>query len=189
MERDDFESFIRANRAEFNKGELPDGHFERFQQRLQASMERTASQEQKECGESNSHSPMAVRRALRWGRFAAISSAAAVVILLTCGIVLRSIGGDPNEGIRTLATEHYTAIEQISREIMDEFGGSEIREYEISASLESILQEGIPLENLLPEELDREQRMKILKEYYKERVNALLQFKSLLTQENMNIYE
>lgn len=178
MEREDLELFIRANAAAFNKGELPDGHFERFQQRLQATMERPSS-----------HSAPAVRRDLRWGRFAAISSAAAVVILLTCGIVLRSIGGDPNEGIRTLATEHYTAIEQISREIMDEFGGSEIREYEISASLESILQEGIPLENLLPEELDREQRMKILKEYYKERVNALLQFKRLLTQENMNIYE
>ena len=81
----------------------------------------------------------------------------------------------------------FTQIESVKDEIFNEssqIGGA--IETEAKGTVYSIMNESIPLEQLLPEELTKAQKDTILKKYYKKKLKGLNQYKSIVSQELNN---
>ena len=156
---ENLEKYIQDNLEQFNCGEMPLGHQERFMAKLQAAQ---AAPERK--------APhLFYRRSL----FAATAAAAAIVIafFITTGSPA-SDGDDYTIAIHEVAEEMY--IEEA--EIMIMLGEDD---QNIVNSVKSITEEAIPLSEQLPAELSQEKRAQILREYYKTRTAALKNFRVL----------
>ncbi|MBR2438494.1 MAG: hypothetical protein IKB26_05645, partial [Bacteroidales bacterium] len=147
------------NLEQFNCGEMPLGHQERFMAKLQAAQ---AAPERK-----------APRLFSRRSIFAATAAAAAIVIafFITTGSPA-SDSDDYTIAIHEVAEEMY--IEEA--EIMMMLGEDD---QHIVNSVKSITEEAIPLSEQLPAELSQEKRAQILREYYKTRTAALKNFRAL----------
>lgn len=153
------EKYIQDNLEQFNCGEMPLGHQERFMAKLQAEQ---AAPERK-----------APRLFSRRNLFAATAAAAAIVIafFITTGSPA-SDGDDYTIAIHEVAEEMY--IEEA--EIMMMLGEDD---QNIVNSVKTITEEAIPLSEQLPAELSQEKRAQILREYYKTRTAALKNFRAL----------
>lgn len=156
---ENLEKYIQDNLEQFNCGEMPLGHQERFMAKLQAAQ---AAPERK-----------APRLFSRRSLFAATAAAAAIVIafFITTGSPA-SDSDDYTIAIHEVAEEMY--IEEA--EIMMMLGEDD---QNIVNSVKSITEEAIPLSEQLPEELSQEKRAQILREYYKTRTAALKNFRVL----------
>lgn len=156
---ENLEKYIQDNLEQFNCGEMPLGHQERFMAKLQAAQ---AAPERK--------APhLFSRRSL----FAATAAAAAIVIafFITTGSPA-SDSDDYTIAIHEVAEEMY--IEEA--EIMMMLGKDD---QNIVNSVKSITEEAIPLSEQLPAELSQEKRAQILREYYKAKTAALKNFRAL----------
>ena len=156
---ENLEKYIQDNLEQFNCGEMPLGHQERFMAKLQAAQ---AAPERK-----------APRLFSRRSLFAATAAAAAIVIafFITTGSPT-SDSDDYTIAIHEVAEEMY--IEEA--EIMMMLGEDD---QNIVNSVKSITEEAIPLSEQLPAELSQEKRAQILREYYKTRTAALKNFRVL----------
>ena len=156
---ENLEKYIQDNLEQFNCGEMPLGHQERFMAKLQAAQ---AAPERK-----------APRLFSRRSLFAATAAAAAIVIafFITTGSPT-SDSDDYTIAIHEVAEEMY--IEEA--EIMMMLGEDD---QHIVNSVKSITEEAIPLSEQLPAELSQEKRAQILREYYKTRTAALKNFRAL----------
>ena len=156
---ENLEKYIQDNLEQFNCGEMPLGHQERFMAKLQAAQ---AAPERK-----------APRLFSRRSLFAATAAAAAIVIafFITTGSPT-SDSDDYTIAIHEVAEEMY--IEET--EIMMMLGEDD---QHIVNSVKSITEEAIPLSEQLPAELSQEKRAQILREYYKTRTAALKNFRVL----------
>lgn len=156
---ENLEKYIQDNLEQFNCGEMPLGHQERFMAKLQAAQ---AAPERK-----------APRLFSRRSLFAATAAAAAIVIafFITTGSPA-SDSDDYTIAIHEVAEEMY--IEEA--EIMMILGEDD---QNIVNSVKSITEEAIPLSEQLPEELSQEKRAQILREYYKAKTAALKNFRFL----------
>ena len=156
---ENLEKYIQDNLEQFNCGEMPLGHQERFMAKLQAAQ---AAPERK-----------APRLFSRRSLFAATAAAAAIVIafFITTGSPA-SDSDDYTIAIHEVAEEMY--IEEA--EIMMMLGEDD---QNIVNSVKSITEEAIPLSEQLPAELSQEKRAQILREYYKTRTAALKNFRVL----------
>lgn len=156
---ENLEKYIQDNLEQFNCGEMPLGHQERFMAKLQAAQ---AAPERK-----------APRLFSRRSLFAATAAAAAIIIafFISTGSPT-SDGDDYTIAIHEVAEEMY--IEEA--EIMMMLGEDD---QNIVNSVKSITEEAIPLSEQLPEELSQEKRAQILREYYKAKTAALKNFRVL----------
>lgn len=156
---ENLEKYIQDNLEQFNCGEMPLGHQERFMAKLQAAQ---AAPERK-----------APRLFSRRSLFAATAAAAAIVIafFITTGSPA-SDSDDYTIAIHEVAEEMY--IEEA--EIMMMLGEDD---QNIVNSVKSITEEAIPLSEQLPAELSQEKRAQILREYYKAKTAALKNFRVL----------
>lgn len=156
---ENLEKYIQDNLEQFNCGEMPLGHQERFMAKLQAAQ---ADPERK-----------APRLFSRRSLFAATAAAAAIVIafFITTGSPA-SDSDDYTIAIHEVAEEMY--IEEA--EIMIMLGEND---QNIVNSVKSITEEAIPLSEQLPAELSQEKRAQILREYYKAKTAALKNFRVL----------
>ena len=156
---ENLEKYIQDNLEQFNTGEMPLGHQERFMAKLQATQ---AAPERK--------APH-----LFSGRslFAATTAAAAIIIafFITTSLPVPD-DDDYTIAIHEVAEEMY--IEEA--EILMMLGEDDRN---IVNSVKSITEEAIPLSEQLPAELSQEKRAQILREYYKTRTAALKNFRAL----------
>ena len=156
---ENLEKYIQDNLEQFNCGEMPLGHQERFMAKLQATQ---VAPERK-----------APRLFSRRSLFAATAAAAAIVIAFF--ITTSSPASDSDDytiAIHEVAEEMY--IEEA--EIMIMLGEDD---QNIVNSVKSITEEAIPLSEQLPAELSQEKRAQILREYYKAKTAALKNFRAL----------
>ena len=157
---ENLEKYIQDNLEQFNCGEMPLGHQERFMAKLQAAQ---AAPERK-----------APRLFSSRSIFAATAAAAAAIVIA----FFISTGSPASDGdvytiaIHEVAEEMY--IEEA--EIMMMLGEDD---QHIVNSVKSITEEAIPLSEQLPAELSQEKRAQILREYYKTRTAALKNFRVL----------
>ena len=156
---ENLEKYIQDNLEQFNCGEMPLGHQERFMAKLQAA----------QAAPERNPPRLFSRRSI----FAATAAAAAIVIafFITTGSPA-SDGDDYTIAIHEVAEEMY--IEEA--EIMIMLGEDD---QNIVNSVKSITEEAIPLSEQLPAELSQEKRAQILREYYKTRTAALKNFRVL----------
>ena len=161
---DNIEKYIQNNLEQFNTGELPAGHQDRFMAKLVQSQK---------TGKMRPFS----RRTI----FAATAAAAAVIIgaFIALGIPQYKIE-QLNISIQELAQEMY--LEETELLLMFQ----EDEQYMIN-NVKSITEEAIPLADQLPDELSPEKRAEILREYYKAKTAGLRQIKTLYAQSDQII--
>ena len=159
---ENLEKYIQNNLGQFNTGEMPVGHQERFMEKLktaQGAPERKAPR-------------LFSRRSL----FAAAGAAAAIIIafFLTPGSTT-STEEEYSIEIQEMAQEMYME----EADILKMLGG---KDQNIINSIKSITEEAIPLSEQLPAELSQEKRAEILREYYKAKTAGLKKIKTLYAQ-------
>lgn len=163
-ESDGLDTFISQNRDLFDE-ELPLGHLERFNRRIALK---------------NSYKSKVRRFAIS---FSAV--AAAVILGVIAFTQIRNSDTAEDENYEFM---YYKAqIESVKNEIFNEssqIGGAV--ETEAKGTIYSIMNESIPLEQLLPEELTKAQKDTILKKYYQKKLKGLNQYKSIVSQELNN---
>ena len=155
---DNLEKYIQDNLEQFNSGELPQGHQERFMAKL--------GQVQK---------PGRIMPLSRKAIFAAATAAAAIIIALFATLQPGNIGQSYSIGIQEMAQEMYTEESEILQMLPED-------DLQMINSVKSITQEAVPLTDLLPDELSPEKRAEILREYYKAKTAGLKKIKTLYAQ-------
>lgn len=156
---ENLEKYIQNNLGQFNTGEMPVGHQERFMAKLKTAK---GAPERK-----------APRLFSRRSLFAAAGAAAAIIIafFLTPGSTT-STEEEYSIEIQEMAQEMYME----EADILKMLGG---KDQNIINSIKSITEEAIPLSEQLPAELSPEKRAEILREYYKAKTAALKNFRVL----------
>ena len=149
----ELEKYIRDNAEAFDVEELPSGHLERFESRLDAMLAESTS------GRQVRLFPAA--RPIIWRRVA-LGIAAAAAILLAVGIQsgkLWMIGAGNNPAEVYRAYSDRTAV-LYERALTRDYDGSK------ENALRGIAEEAVPLIDQLPDELDDATKAAILREYY-----------------------
>ncbi len=159
---DNLEKYIQDNLGQFNTGELPHGHQERFMAKLE--------QVQK---------PGRIRPFTRRAIFASTAAATVIIALTITGIPIYK-QARLEHSVQDLAEEMYRQ----EAEILQMFSQEE--QYMIN-NVKAITEEAIPLAKQLPDELSPEKRAHILREYYKAKTAALKQMKTLYAQSEQPI--
>ena len=161
---DNLDKYIQNNLEQFNTGELPAGHQERFMAKL-AQTQKTVRK-----------GPFS-RKAI----FAATAAAAAAIIgaFIALGIPQYRLE-QLNISIQELAREMYLEEAEILQMFTEE-------EHYMINSVKSITEEAIPLADQLPDELSPEKRAEILREYYKAKTAGLREIKTLYAQSDQPI--
>lgn len=175
---DNLEKFIQNNLEQFNSGEMPAGHNERFLARLsQAQATANIAQPQATAQtEAKLHRRGGIKHLFsRKAIFAATSAAAAIIIALVATTTLKSQDEKYTIGIQELAQEMFRQ----EAETLMLF--EEDDQYMIN-NVKAITNEAIPLSEQLPSELTTAQRAEILREYYKAKTAALKTIKTLYAQ-------
>lgn len=166
---ENLEKYIQNNLEQFNCGDMPAGHKERFLERLAE-----ADREVNNVPQQDMASP-ATRRAhhifSRRTIFTATSAAAAIIIALSVSLFTKGEEEYAIE-IQKLAKEMY--LEE--NEILMQFGEDDIY---LTNNIKSITEETIPLSDQLPDDLSPKKRAEILREYYKTKTAALKSIKRL----------
>lgn len=161
---ENLEKYIQDNLEQFNTGEMPAGHQERFLAKLEALQSREQHQEPKP-------HRLPIRRIL----FAASAAAAAIIIALFTALQPGSIESSYSITVQELAQEMYTEEAEILQMLPED-------DLQMINSVKSITQEAIPLTDLLPDEFSPEKRAEILREYYKAKTAGLKKIKTLYAQ-------
>lgn len=161
---ENLEKYITDNLDQFNCGQMPAGHQERFLAKLEALQ----SQEQHK--ETKQHR-LPIRRIL----FAASAAAAAIIIALFATLQPGEIENSYSIGVQELAQEMYTEEAEILQMLPED-------DLQMINSVKSITLEAVPLTDLLPDELSPEKRAEILREYYKAKTAGLKKIKTLYAQ-------
>lgn len=158
---ENLEKYIQDNLEQFNTGEMPSGHQERFMAKLQAAQSSAVAERK------------APRLFSRRSLFAAAGAAAAIIIAFF--IAPGSITTTDEKytiGIQEMAMEMYLEEADILMMLGED-------DHHIINSIKSITEEAIPLSEQLPAELSPEKRAQILREYYKAKTAALKNFRVL----------
>lgn len=167
---ENLEKYIQDNLEQFDCGEMPQGHQERFMAKL------GALQAQEEKREAARPRRLFTRRSL----FTASAAAAAIIIALFATLQPHESGDDYIIGIQELAQEMYMKEAEILQMLPED-------EHMMINSVKSITQEAIPLTEQLPDELSPEKRAEILREYYKAKTAGLKRIKTLYAQSDQII--
>lgn len=166
---ENLEKYIQDNLEQFDCGEMPQGHQERFLAKLEAiqTQEHHAAPKPRH---------MFTRRSL----FTASAAAAAIIIALFATLQPHESGDEYIIGIQELAQEMYMEEAEILQILPED-------EHIMINSVKSITQEAIPLTEQLPDELSPEKRAEILREYYKAKTDGLKRIKTLYAQSDQII--
>lgn len=174
---ENLEKYITDNLDQFNCGQMPEGHQERFLARLAAA----EAAGQTEHPRSGSTATSRIKHLFSRKRLFAASSAAAAIIIA----LFATLGNDSRE-------ERYTTdIQKLAREMYQEEAEllqmfQEDEQYMVN-NIKSITEEATPLADQLPPELSPARRAEILREYYKAKTAGLRQIKTLYAQSNQPI--
>ncbi len=171
---ENLEKYIQDNLEQFNCGEMPSGHQERFLARLAEAQEEAQTRKQAPAPRRIPH--LFSRKAI----FAATSAAAAIIIALVAIMGTKGQEDDYTTGIQELAQEMY--MEEAETLMLF----SEEDQYMVT-NVKSITNEAIPLADQLPDELSPEQRAEILRKYYKAKTAAIKEIKTLYAQSDQPI--
>ena len=162
---DELKNIIAQQRAELDS-ELPlEGDFERFMAKWEEA-------------ESDSRKPNVV-----WGRSRAfVSVAASVAVVLALGFSIDYFS--PQKQIVRTYTHYCNEVAAISAQmqIMVTYDKME----ELNSIIENIDYESVPLMSILPDEMSDREKLKVVREHYRQKMDGLKNFKVLLTETKIN---
>lgn len=176
-----FEEYIRGHRDEFENGEMPDGHKSRFMQKLEAQ----------------GIGPAVGKRSLAWRIFGgrasagyAVTAVCALAVLITLFALygnedMRLVSSDECQNSVALEQNYLKQLRKYSEKIISNSGADK---EDIQELLEGIIEDATLMTEQLPPELTKEEKFRILKEYYKRKANALKIAKNAIA-DNIDIAE
>ncbi len=177
---DDLRNYIVENKELLEDEEIPQGDFERFEQRLS---ERRRIQFRR--------STIGSRRTRPFWRVALIPAAAAIALVMIIRMTIIPILNNSPENQLSGAeactaaeayTEYIENVADISRSIV--LLTVDMTEHEAERVInvvENISRENVPLIDLLPAELSEERKIHIINDYSKKQIEALMAYKTRLT--------
>lgn len=172
------EKIVKENREEFDNETLLDGDLERFRAKLATS--NIVIEEYKPERRIKINSSLPRRKSSFW-KVTLIPLAATLIILYGVNLVIRSLSKDND--LRNIYVEYINDLNTLSTEIesiaIDKEGASMI--------VNNITFEAIPLTNQLPNELSNDEKAKIIREYYNQRLDGVRKFKTLLADSMIDI--
>ena len=153
---DNLKEYINQNMESFNDQELPEGHLDRFERRLDTFDTRS-------------------RRPYLWLMSAGIAAVVAAIVFLRLPESgqrdwFAGVGVDQVEICET----YYSNVADIYEDLFS--AGTDV---ELGLLAESVVDETSPLIDLLPDEMGAEDKAAVLKEYYGELLDALLKIKNI----------
>jgi hypothetical protein len=162
---DDIEKYIKENKSMFDEKLLPDGDQERFFERFEKDKKRRS-------------------KMIFW--FTACSAAASVLLILGLFISYNSIYNQTDE-IELIYYDYNTQVNALKIEIDQQADKSSIfssqdEKERLYQSIDNIAYDAIPLTELLPKEMDKNEKITILTEYYTRKIDGI----KLLQQEISN---
>ncbi len=148
-DKDPMESFILHHHNSFYEGELPEGHFSRFQRERRQ------------------------RRVSRYG------TVLAGVLLLALFLMLPL--ANPYDEPHQVVKEHQLRMNAIESDILSLCKTMDPGQAnETIRAVRHITFEAIPLSEQLPQELPKQERIRILNQYYQKKTDGLIKLKNLL---------
>ena len=163
---DNLEEYIKKNKEAFDDQELPEGHLERFEVRL----------EEVEAVVLNGASTLLGSRLVKprriwfWPTIAGVAAVIAAFVIFTGRKTSAQTDwfADVPEDQVSICQAYYEKMAGLYQDILaSDMDGSK------EAQLSSIAEETIPLIDQLPEELGAEERAAILKEYYSDLLGGI----------------
>ena len=157
---DNLEKYISTNPEQFDIAELPEGHLERFEKRLDAAFAEAAAQPHAASQTASVRRPVWASTA----RISAIVAAAAVIAIFIISPArlggrhwFSGTGNDPQR----ICAAYFDKVSSMYDDIYKAHPDGSL---ETAAA--SVAEEAVPLVDLLPDELSEKEKAAILKEYY-----------------------
>lgn len=165
----DLEKYIKENAGHFNVGEMPQGHKERFLQKLEAQKPDKTTQQKAAKSVHNI-----------FGAISAIAAAFVIGYFALKPAPVQNIGAEEDKTdylmlMHTLESE----IAALSKEC------SESEAKEVAKALKGIMFEAVPLLEQLPDEITDIKRELILRKYYRHKTEGLKRIKEFLTENSI----
>ena len=156
IDMEKFEEYIKMYREAFDDKELPEGHLDRFERRLDTLDTRS-------------------RRPYLWLMAAGIAAVVAAIVFLRLPESgqrdwFAGVGVDQVDICET----YYSNVADIYEDLF-----SSGTDAELGLLAESVVDETSPLIDLLPDEMGAEEKAAVLKEYYGELLDALLKINNI----------
>ena len=182
----DIERFVEKHREEFNHGKMPEGHKERFMQKLESEPRISVAERlKKTIGEA--FKTLTLKKA---GLYFGIPAVAVVAVCLVI-MGINNRGYNRIELVTPADAESAEALENAYLQQIRDYGKSVISfshstapciEEQISDAVSSISDDAVPMSVQLPQEISRKEQFKILKEYYNQKMLGLHRIKLCLAE-------
>lgn len=164
---DQLEKYIKENINQFNDGPMPQGHKEMFKRKL------------KENNSKNVHR-IGFARIIRYTTIA-VATIIIAFIVKNISIIEKTKANDE--------LNYAQIIKEQELEILNLTKDMDPNTFEeMESTMNIITYESIPLSEQLPDEMEDEEKIKILREYYKQKSEALKRLK-LLYAEQTNVID
>ena len=165
-ENDKLEELFEQNRMDLEERQLPEGHRERFLEKLQAK-------------------PSFIQKVKAWlsdntaGRRAAWAIAPALCIL---ALVLFLGKGNSEASLRQMESGYVTSLQALGNQLLEKGGNLSDTDLEdLSYSISSIISDEDGLMALqLPENLSKKEKQKIIREYYNQKMEGLKKIQTFI---------
>ena len=163
---DKLEELFEQNRTDMEEIQLPEGHRERFLQKLEAK-------------------PSFIQRIKAWlsdntaGRRSAWAIAPALCIL---ALVLLLGKSNPDASLRQMESGYVTNLQALGNQLLEEGGTLSTQDLEdLNYSISSIISDEDGLMALqLPENLSKKEKQQIIKEYYNQKMEGLKRIQTFI---------
>jgi hypothetical protein len=172
------EKYIIENREKFNQGEMPNGHKERFLKKLSNA----GNPEEREQGifRNNIRRPNNKTMSL----FIKIALPLAAVFVVGISIIFFHKSAPSIEVIPQMEIAEMKEMEELEQQI-DKLSkqNDTITQIQTRNAVNSITFEAIPMNQQLPKVISPTERARILKNYYKQKVEGLKKVKTFLAEQ------
>lgn len=159
---DALKDYIEENSGLFTEQSMPEGDTGRFLAKLEKSGIKYSTPG---------------KRTFSWYRAFALPAAAMVILLLGVGIFAK-VTSEENQLTR-IYVEYCGEVASLSTEIQMMTEGEDLKAAQ--RTVDNITFEAIPFEQQLPPELPKRERLRIMKEYYTQKLDGVRRLKNLIS--------
>lgn len=164
IDMDTLKDIIKENKEMFTEQSLPEGDLDRFLAKLDKSG----------VAEPARRPRMKLYRAL------SLPVAAALILFMGVGIFAK-VTSEENQ-LKRVYVEYCNEVATLSSEIQMMTVGDDMRMAD--RAVENITFEAIPLEEQLPTELPKREKVQIMKDYYSQKLEGVRRLKTLMSDSN-----
>jgi hypothetical protein len=202
-ENNELENFVEKNREQFNNGELPAGHQERFLKKLEAARAEKAASEQVTGAVKNRnwlHAALVstgewfAETARRFTTKKALLYFATPAVAITAICLVFILKEDKIGSVKLVSPQGITDVTAMENNYMQQvknYGNTLINsssnagneaQAQVKSVVSALTEDAIPMSEQIPSELSKDEQLKILKDYYNQKMEGLQNVKVFIAQ-------